>query len=223
MVEPDADVWRSAQSLAAGHPRPACQGRAFAPDYTERSKKAHARNDYRFKGPAMMTLDELTAHISSARWFSNLGRFEGGGGFIAITTMEAWRSEDTIADAHHEQVAENMEWLPSVYSGEPDPIHGNSLKLLAKELGKEDEFKKCSLEAYKRALASMRSVAETPLLRAGPHNFNTLARSMAAYAARASASEITVSRQGFWCSLIPLYSSGNFPCGLMPDKTIVVF
>lgn len=171
----------------------------------------------------MMTLDELTAHISSARWFSNLGRFQGGDRFIAIRTMEAWRSDDITTDAYHEHVAENIEWFPSVYSGKPDPVHGGSLKLLAKELGKEDEFKKHSLEAYKLALASMRSVPETPLLRAGPHNFNIRARSMAAYAARAAASEITVSRQGFWCSLIPLYSSGNFPCGLMPDKTIVVF
>ena len=47
------------------------------------------------------------------------------------------------------------------------------------------------------------------LLEAGPHNLNISARKSACYAARLAATEIVVGEQGFWCSLIPIFSGGN--------------
>ncbi len=169
-----------------------------------------------------MTIDELKQQINEAKWFANLGHFREEEGKIAIRTLAAWRSEATVADEYHERVAERMRWLPSQSSDE-DPIHGSSLKDLAKKNGTGPELTKHSLEAYKLTLASLRPVPPHPLLKIGPHDFNPPARNAAAYAARMAASEIVTERQGFWCSMFKLFSEGYFPCGIMPDGQVVVF
>lgn len=169
-----------------------------------------------------MTIDELKQIIQAANWFAALGNFQEREGMIALRTLEAWRSEDAVVDPFHEHVADQMQWLP-VQSSELDPIHGDTLKRLAHQLGREDDLRKLSFDIYKQTLAALRDVPEKPLLRIGPHNFNLPARNAAAYAARMAASEICTDRQSFWCSLILVFGAGNWPCGIMPDKKIVVF
>ena len=169
-----------------------------------------------------MTTDELTRYVQEAQWFANLGHFREREGMIAIRTMEAWRSQERIADEYHESIADGMQWLPSDSSAE-DAIHGSSLKSLAKEKGTEGELLKQSLAAYKRTLTSLRSVPPNPLLIIGPHDFNLSARNACAYATRMAACEIVTERQGFWCSLVKVFAEGNYPCGIMPDGKVVVF
>jgi hypothetical protein len=169
-----------------------------------------------------MTIEELKRHIQQADWFVKLGKFQEREGMLALGTLEAWRSADAAADEHHRYIADNMRWLPSE-SSEADPIHGGSLKLLAEETGKAAELKTLSLDIYKLTLVSLRPVVASPLLRVGSHDFNPVARNSVAYTTRMAASEICVDRQGFWCSLVPLFSEGFFPCGLMPDGKLVVY
>jgi hypothetical protein len=169
-----------------------------------------------------MTIEELKGHIRQADWFAKLGKFQEREGTLALRTLEAWRSADAAADEHHSYIAENMRWLPS-QSSEADPIHGGSLKALAEETGRAEEVKRLSLEVYRLTLASLRTVAASPLLRAGPHDFNPAARNAASYTTRMAASEICLDRRGLWCSLVPVFGEGFWPCGIMPDGKIVVY
>lgn len=169
-----------------------------------------------------MTIDELGVQLDSARWFTQLGQYRAEEGRQAISSLEAWRNEDDGADSYHHRIAGAMEWLPG-QSSDPDPVHGERLQALAAQAGREEEMSQLSLTVYKRALASLNSMGETPLLRAGAHDFQHVARGGAAYAARKAACEIFLEQPGFWCSLIPLFCHGHWPCGLMPDKTLVVY
>jgi len=158
-----------------------------------------------------MTLEELRGQIESARWFANLGGYVAGDGQLALQNLRAWASEDEILDRYHEKIAEQMEWLPA-QSQDSDPIHGDRL-----EQGEE------GLAFYKLALNSLRSLAEIPALQVGPHRFQHVAVGAAGYACRRAAVEICAGQPGFWCGLVPLYATGQWPCGLLPDKTLVVF
>ena len=162
-----------------------------------------------------MTLEQLSGEIDSARWFANLGSYQAGAGQQAISSLKAWASEDEILDRYHEKIAEQMEWLPA-QSQDPDPIHGD-------RLGQSEEAKQHSLAFYKLALASLRSVTEIPALQVGPHRFQHVAVGAASYACRRAALEICAGEPGFWCSLVPLYAAGHWPCGLLPDQTLIVF
>jgi hypothetical protein len=165
-----------------------------------------------------MTLEQLLTELGEARWFESLGRYEGAEGTLAIRDLEPWRSEDS---ADPQGIARQLRWLPTKVS-EDDPVHGASLRDTARQLGRVEELKRAGLEAYKVALASMSRASPQPLLRVGPHDFTEAAKGAAAFAARAAAGEIVVEKQGFWCSVISLYRSGHWPCGLLPDRTLVV-
>lgn len=170
----------------------------------------------------MMTVEQLKKYLANANWFARLGTFDGRAMQIAIRNLDAWRSANAVADQFHEHIAEQMHWLPTAVS-ELDPIHGHSLRQRAREQRVEEQFKQETLAIYKLTLVSLRHVAPTPLLKAGPHDFNPAARGAAAFAFRAAAAEIVTGGEDFWCSLVSLYSDGHWPCGLMADGKVVVF
>lgn len=167
-----------------------------------------------------MTLDELNHSIKSAKWFINLGRFQGRKGFVALKSLKAWDQTD---QSRHEDFAmeDAMQWLPSSRD-EHDPIYQNSLKELLLQKNKQEEGRRTGVEIYKQVLSSLRNAVKHPLLFVGPHDFTEAAKGAALYAFRSASLEILAERQGFWCSLIPLYCEGYWPCGLLPSGEIVV-
>jgi len=158
-----------------------------------------------------MTLEELAAQMDRALWFSRLGQYTPAPGQLTIQTLEAWVDEESRCDRHHQKIAEGMEWLPA-QAQDPDPIHADRLP--------PDER---ALVVYKQALASLRPVAANERLKIGPHDFQHVAHGAAAYACRRAALEIVHGQPGFWCALVPLYAAGHWPCGLMPDQTLVIY
>ena len=168
-----------------------------------------------------MTIDELRKHIDAAAWFTRLGSFVPGEGQIAIKSLAAWESDEPIADAQAEKIAEEMEWLPSAID-QPDPIYGNALEARATKLGVEELRRQATLDVYKLVLKSLRSLTPHPLFRVGPHDFTNAAKGAASYAARRAVAEIVIERPDFWCSLIPLYRQGYWPCGYTNDRKLVV-
>lgn len=164
-----------------------------------------------------MTLDQLAAYIEKARWFSNLGSYGAAPGQLAIVSLRAWADEE----AEYDRVAALMEWLPS-QAHDADPVHADQLESRAEERGQSPEAAQQALSFYKRALESLRRAHKSPLLQVGPHSFEHVAHGAAAYACRRAALEIFLGQSGFWCDLIQLYAQGHWPCGLLPDKTLVV-
>ena len=158
-----------------------------------------------------MTIEQLAATIDEAQWFSRLGQYAPDAGQLAIQSLQAWADEESRCDRHHQKIAEAMEWLPA-QAQDPDPIHGDRLPT-------HDQ----GLLIYKQALTSLRPLAANPLLKVGPHDFQHVAHGAAAYACRRAALEICAQQPGFWCALVPLYASGHWPCGLLPDQNLVVF
>ncbi|MBN9417259.1 MAG: hypothetical protein J0I12_17570 [Candidatus Eremiobacteraeota bacterium] len=147
--------------------------------------------------------------IESAAWFSRLGEFAGEPGRLAIRSLEVWADEEAVSDRHHRGVAEEMEWLPA-QAQDPDPIRP--------ELTDSD----VALGFYKQALAALRSLNAKPLLKVGKHDFQHVAVGAAAYACRRAAVEVEAEEPGFWCGLVGLYAAGFWPCGVLPDGTVVV-
>jgi hypothetical protein len=152
-----------------------------------------------------MEIADLITSISEARWFSNLGRFHNE---LAVTTLES--------------IPDNMEWLPTARDME-DPVHKASLGVLAVEQGRLEECQTISKDIHKRVLAALRHIDPNPLLKTGPHDLTEAAKGASLYAFRGAVWEIILDKQGFWCELVPLYVAGNWPCGLMPNKALVVF
>ena len=168
-----------------------------------------------------MTLEILRELLEHAEWFQKLGQFDGPEGMVALKNLEAWRSEELGVDEVAARIAEEMAWLPTK-AGEPDPIHGLRLRETARELEKEEEFRQQGMAIYKLALTSLRAATAHPLLRVGPHNFLEAAKGAAAYAARAAAGELVVGQPGPWCALVDLYARGFWPCGILPNRQVVV-
>ena len=167
-----------------------------------------------------MNLESLRELLKNAAWFQQLGEFRGKPGMLAIRDLEPWRTDD-VGDSEEERVAASMEWLPSKVEM-PDPFHGVSIRELADEQSKADALRKVSLEMYSAALTSLRSVTPHPLLKVGPHDFFRAARGAGAYAAKGAAGEVFLDQVGIWCSLLELFCEGFWPCGRLPDGTIVV-
>lgn len=154
---------------------------------------------------------QLNDLIGSAAWFCRLGSYEATRGQVSVQSLEPWVDEEGRCDSHHRRIAEAMEWLPA-QAQEADPIHGQRLA--------DDEQ---ALHFYKQATAALRSLPPNPTLRAGHHDFQHVAAGSAAYAFRRASLEISHGEPGFWCQLAVLYAAGQWPCGLMPDRTLVVF
>ena len=159
-----------------------------------------------------MRLEELRSCLKDARWFSRVGEFRERGGVLRLASLEGAFTDGRV-----------WEWLPTDASAE-DPIHGDSLRSLADSLGVGLERRGTAVEVYRLALESLRKVGQShPSFRVGPHDMLPAAKGAAAYAARMAATEIVVSRHGFWCSLIPLYVEGYYPCGYTEQGRVVVF
>jgi hypothetical protein len=133
-------------------------------------------------------------------------------------------AEDDWDAAEFESDEENPEgwdWLPGTHM-EPDPIHRPPLSEVARDQGREQQRLEATRELYQAALVSLRGAMEHPGLKLGPSDMNPAARGAALYAVRMAVGEIVTEREGFWCSLIPLFQAGFWPCGLSDRGRVVV-
>ena len=169
---------------------------------------------------AMMTLEELELLLLKPCWFEHLGEPLMESKCVQISGLAPWSNAHT-GDASLEKIADEMEWLPSSRD-QDDPIHGNSLEVRSEQLGKKNEFYRQSLSVYKKALSSLRSFEGHPALTVGPHNFTEAARGAALFASRRAVYEILLDDCGFWCLVMNIYHQGHWPCGILPDTSIVV-
>jgi len=104
-------------------------------------------------------------------------------------------------------------------------MHGRTLEWRAEAQGKKEEFSQQSRDVYKNALTTLRKFQGAPALKAGPHDFTEAARGAALFAVRRAAFEILLaepSERRFWCRLISVYQVGHWPCGILPNKQVVV-
>ncbi|MCE9525429.1 MAG: hypothetical protein K8R36_05185 [Planctomycetales bacterium] len=179
-----------------------------------------------------MTFNELLELLQTARWFSNLGQAPPGLGLVVLNDIDEWRRvivNSTLADFGLPYDAGvlaafpfgEMPRLPTAHE-ETDPIHGDSLIVLAQAEGREPEFKAARLQASKAAAESQRGLVDSPILKVEGTDLNQSARSAGKYASRMAASEIVAGRVGLWCRQITLYHQGNWPFGLLPNGDIVL-
>jgi hypothetical protein len=171
-----------------------------------------------------MKLDELKTSLQNARWFTRLGEFVGRQHMIPIRRREADGFSMIVYFDHPEGPALKVawEWLPTT-KDQPDPIHGDRLRALAAEMGKEQELRESALEIYKKTLTSLRNLYKNPLFKVGPHDETEAAKGGALYAARMASAEIVMNKPGFWCLTIPLYVDGYWPCGITEKRELLVF
>ncbi len=167
-----------------------------------------------------MTISELEVLLQETKWFECLCESLADDRIVQIRSLEPWANIPT-GDERLEQIADQMNWLPSSRDQE-DLIHGRSLEDRSEQLGKKLVYSRQSLDIYKKALAALRGFDGHPALQAGPHNFTEAARGAALFAVRRAAYEILLDDCGFWCSIMNLYHKGHWPCGILPDKTVVV-
>jgi hypothetical protein len=172
-----------------------------------------------------MTIDDLKISIPAIAWFSRLGEpdYEGRPDYFSPPNMDDWKNVTGVLanEAVPRIIEAGMEWLPTQRDQE-DPIHGSSLEQRAEVLGKRDEFSKQALEIYKATLASLRTIKGHPALKIGAHDFTEAARGAALYAVRRTAYETLLGEPNFWCKVMKVYQSGHWPCGLLPDRKVVV-
>lgn len=168
-----------------------------------------------------MDLPTLHNYIRNATWFSNLGLFESREGMVAIRNLDPWSSMEEDEPSDVKRITDDMDWLPSSRD-QIDPIHRLALEKLISAAGSKSFVKAQDAETYKLALDSLRKVDGKALLQAGPNDFTEAARGSALFAIRRAFAEIIATKPDFWCRLIPVYAAGNWPCGIMPDQTIVV-
>ena len=168
-----------------------------------------------------MNLDDVKWEIEHAKWFSLLGSYVAPEGYWSLRDLHAW-DRPTFALSVNEKdarIASEMDWLPSS-KDEEDPIHGRRLtEFLA---GNGMKFNPVLLDVYKQASTSLRSV-DSMKIRSGPHDFTQAAVGAALYCVRMAVLEVMANKVGFWCALLRLYRDGHWPCGVLPDKTIVVY
>ena len=157
-----------------------------------------------------MTLTDLRTHVQNAQWFSKLGTFTETEDAVAIRSLEEPDTPD------------EWDWLPTT-PDQPDPIHSQSFNETALSQGVPEELAATRKELTKIAVSSLRRAnLDHPLFRVGPSNVAPAARGAALYAVRMAASEVLTGREGFWCSVIPLYEQGFWPCGLDDQGRVVV-
>lgn len=175
-----------------------------------------------------MTIDELSDLLQSTNWFSRLGELVDTNSIEIpieeLRSLEEWKSVTGIVanEPMPEIVKRGMEWLPTqrdMY----DPVHGKAMEARSEQLGKKTDFSCLSLGIRKKALVSLRGFEGHPALQVGPHNFTEAARGAVVFAAGRAAYEILLDDCGYWCSIMHLYHQGHWPCGILPDKTVVVY
>ncbi|MFB9240270.1 hypothetical protein IV454_23825 [Massilia antarctica] len=168
-----------------------------------------------------MTIDDIKVEIEHAKWFSRLGSYSAPTGYLALADLRAWNNAtfDSSIDERSANIASEMDWLPSSRE-EEDPIHGQRLMKYLEEAG--INFKAVTLDLYKQSLKSLRSVDGMKIC-SGPNDFSQAAIGAALYCVRMAALEVMAGQIGFWCSLLKIFVKGYWPCGMLPDKTVVVY
>lgn len=169
-----------------------------------------------------MTLDELSKLLSEATWFNNLGRYTEHEGTVPLSDLAPWSGTEYNASEESVRVANAMDWLPSSRD-QGDPIHGDSLDHQIISSGLQAIAQTNVASVYRLTLTSLQKTSVCPLLVVGPHDFTEAAKGAALYAARRAVIEIMIGKPDFWCGLIRIYAQGNWPCGIMPNGTVVVF
>lgn len=179
-----------------------------------------------------MSLDKLVDEIKSVPWFTNIGNAVPSSFSTPILDLGKWRQftaaltqvefglpHDTAILS--EEPFSQLEWLPTANS-DLDPIHGNSLAVIAQRAGLERGLTSAKLSAYKAARASQHHIQGDPNLSIGATNLMEAACSGGRYASRMAAAETFLGQDGFWCKVLKLYKQGNWPFGLLPDGKVVV-
>jgi len=168
-----------------------------------------------------MTIDDIKVEIEHAKWFSRLGIYSAPPGHLALSDLHAWDNAtfDSSIDERSAAIASEMDWLPSSRDKD-DPIHGKRLTQYPEEAG--INFKDVTLDLHKQTLKSLRSVDGMKIC-SGPNDFSQAAIGAALYCVRMTALEVMADQTGFWCSLLRIYVKGNWPCGVLVDKTLVVY
>lgn len=168
-----------------------------------------------------MNIEEIRAAIIQANWFESVGQYTECDGRLALKDLSAWDSLTFASniDSFHAKVASQMDWLPSSRDSQ-DPIH---FKKLIEKLDRWGvQYREVSMEVYKVALQSLRSV-DNQKLRSGPNDFTEAAKGAALYCVRMAALEALANEPGFWLTALQLYCAGYWPCGLMPGNKLVVY
>ena len=169
-----------------------------------------------------MNITDLTNAVNEATWFSNLGKCQKASSLICLNSLQDEFRNPDESSQFSTFIINQMEWLPTGRDME-DPIHKGMLKIIAHEQKKDGECRKVSSDIYKIALLSLRQTDQNPLLNIGALDLTEAAKGSALYTFRSAAWEIILNRTEFWCTLIPFYVAGNWPCGLTRDKKVVVF
>ncbi len=160
-----------------------------------------------------MKIDELKSIVNDTEWFSMLGNFVPTDCYLSINGLEPWSNKPCVSADF--AISEHMEWLPTS-KDEVDPFHSCNLKTDNKK------YRTISLDTYKLALRNLRDLENISKLRVGPHDYTNSAKGAALYAIRHATFEILLNKQNYWSKLIRIYAIGNWPCGILPDKKIVV-
>lgn len=166
-------------------------------------------------------MDRIRHAVVNAQWFSALGSYQPSEGQIALPNLSAWDRPRFPAelDTSLAKIASDMDWLPSSRD-QPDPIHGEHLRSILKDNG--TAYQQEVLESYKLALKSLRVVPDRTIF-SGANDFTQAAKDSAIYCVRMATLEVLSAQPDFWLDALMIYHEGNWPCGLLPDGTLVVF
>jgi len=168
-----------------------------------------------------MNVEIIKQSIIQAKWFSQIGNCFPGDGMLAVPNLQAWNTKIFNSDIGEREacIAANMDWLPSSIT-DSDPIHGSALRNYLEE--NQIDYRPVLKEISQLCIKSLRIVADDAIT-CGPHNFTKAAKDAALYCARVAAMESMANKPGRWCDLLTLYEGGYWPCGLMPNGSLVVF
>lgn len=176
-----------------------------------------------------MTFRELEDQIATIPWFSKIGEPLADSETLMLRFLSDPPSRDWDSSAmalyQHEpfrEVSLDWDWLPTSRD-DRDPVHGDSLLQRAKELGCDTERRTAEMAASQVVLNGLRSLPRPhPKLRIGRNNLTESARGGAMFAVRMAVRELITDSNGFWCSVIPVYVSGRWPCGITTGGKLVV-
>lgn len=172
-----------------------------------------------------MTIDAFLEKIAAADWFGRLGiaDYENRNGYVQLVDFSEWAgvTEMRSNEPTPHILTKGMEWLPTTID-QSDPIHGTCLRDLSESLGLKEKQKQASMDAFRTTLKALRSFEGHRLLRVGGNDFTNAAKGAAAFTMRQAASELILSKEGFWCKCAEDYFFGHWPCGVMKDGAIVI-
>ncbi|CZF86826.1 hypothetical protein [Grimontia marina] len=167
-----------------------------------------------------MTYEELITKIDNTSWFTKSGSYCSSGNNIGIQNLRAWDNstfEDSLSP-ELKKIASSMDWLPSSRD-QKDPFHGQEL---TKRVAAIEGGKTKVMAAYKAASKKLSGYDKSKFV-SGPHDYSIAAKNAALYCVRMAAMECLSDSQGIWVEVFKVYSQGFWPCGVLPDKKLVVY